>query len=89
MDKLSKIYNLIINLKQNFMIFFQIIYQCQRLLLQHESLKVDLILANSADPDEMQHNAAFHLGLLCLPTYPFRAFEYKKGISLVIAITKL
>ena len=23
-------------------------------------------LANSEDPDEMQHNAAFHLGLLCL-----------------------
>ena len=24
------------------------------------------ILANSADPDEMQHYAAFHQGLLCL-----------------------
>ena len=24
------------------------------------------ILANSQDPDEMQHNAAFHLGLHCL-----------------------
>ena len=23
-------------------------------------------LANSVDPDEMQHNAAFHLGLHCL-----------------------
>ena len=23
-------------------------------------------LANSEDPDEMQHNAAFHLGLHCL-----------------------
>ena len=23
-------------------------------------------LANSADPDEMQHNAAFHQGLHCL-----------------------
>ena len=29
------------------------------------SLKVVLILANSADPDEMQHYAAFHLGLHC------------------------
>ena len=28
--------------------------------------KVVLILANSAGPDEMQHNAAFHLGLHCL-----------------------
>ena len=35
-------------------------------------LKLVLILANSADPDEMQHYAAFHLGLRCLPKYPFR-----------------
>ena len=27
------------------------------------SLKIELVLANSADPDEMLHNAAFHLGL--------------------------
>ena len=25
-------------------------------------------LANSEDPDEMQHNAAFHQGLHCLPS---------------------
>ena len=25
--------------------------------------------ANSEDPDEMLHNAAFHLGPLCLPKY--------------------
>ena len=31
------------------------------------SLKVVLILAtNSAEPDEMQHDVAFHLGLHCL-----------------------
>ena len=32
------------------------------------SLNTDLVLANSADPDEMPHNnnAAFHLGLHCL-----------------------
>ena len=24
-------------------------------------------LANSVDPDEMQHNAAFHQGMHCLP----------------------
>ena len=40
---------------------------------------VVLILANSADPDEMQHNAAFHPGLHCLPKYPFRGFQYTKG----------
>ena len=38
------------------------------------SLKVVLILANSADPDEMQHYAAYHLGIRCLPKYPFRGF---------------
>ena len=43
------------------------------------SLKVVLILANSVDPDEMQHYAAFHLGLHCLPKYPFRGFQYTKG----------
>ena len=33
------------------------------------SLKVALILANSADPDDMQHNAGFCLGLHCLPKH--------------------
>ena len=33
------------------------------------SLKIVLILANSVDTDEMQHYAAFHLGLHCLPKY--------------------
>ena len=27
------------------------------------------VAANSEDPDEMQHFAAFHLGLHCLPKY--------------------
>ena len=39
-------------------------------------LNVVLTLANSTDPDEMQHYAAFHLGLHCLPKYPFRGFQY-------------
>ena len=43
-----------------------------------QSLKVNLILANSADPDEMQHHAAFHLGLQCLPQCPVRGFQYTK-----------
>ena len=38
-----------------------------------------LALANSVDPDEMLHNAAFHLGLHCLPKYQFRGFLYTKG----------
>ena len=40
------------------------------------SLKVVLILANSADPDKMQHDAAFHLSLYGLPKEPFRDFQY-------------
>ena len=38
------------------------------------SLKVVFIIANSADFDEMQHHAAFHRGLHCLPKYHFRGF---------------
>ena len=30
------------------------------------SLNIDFVLANSANPDEMLHNTAFHLGLHCL-----------------------
>ena len=33
------------------------------------SVKIDFVLANSADPDEMLHYAAFHLGLHCLSHY--------------------
>ena len=35
-----------------------------------QSLPVVLILTYSADPDEMQHVAAFHLGRHCLPKFP-------------------
>ena len=31
------------------------------------SLNMEFVSANSADPDEMTHHAAFHLGLHCLP----------------------
>ena len=34
---------------------------------------------NSVDPDEMQHYAAFHLGLYCLQKYSFRGFPSTKG----------
>ena len=43
------------------------------------SLKIDFVLANNANLDEMQCYAAFHLGLHCLPKYPFRGFQYMKG----------
>ena len=43
------------------------------------SLKIVLISANSVDSDEMQHYAAFHLGLHCLPKYLLWGFQYTKG----------
>ena len=43
------------------------------------SLKIYFVLANSADPDEMLHYAAFHLGLHCLPNCPFRGLGSTKG----------
>ena len=41
------------------------------------SMRVVLILANSVDTDEMQHYAAFHLGLHCLPKFQYKA-NFKK-----------
>ena len=49
------------------------------------SLKIDFVLTNSADHDELPHDAAFHQYLHCLPKYPLRVFWYTKVIcSLVI-----
>ena len=45
------------------------------------SLKINFVLANSADPDEMVHDAAFHLGLHCLPKNRFMWFLVYKGIN--------
>ena len=36
-------------------------------------------IANSVDPDEMLHYAAFHLGLRCLPMNTFGSHWYTKG----------
>ena len=52
-------------------------------------MKVASILANSADPDEMQHNAAFLLGLHCLPKYPFRDFQYTMSLRMNLCINIL
>ena len=41
--------------------------------------EIVFISANSADPDEMPHFAAFHLGLRCLPKYLLRGFQNVKG----------
>ena len=42
-------------------------------------LRLDFVLANSANPDEMQHYAVFHLGLRCLQKYLFRCFQSLEG----------
>ena len=47
-----------------------------------------LILANRVDPDEMQHYAAFHLGLHCLLAYPFRQRVNLHGVKTVLVRCK-
>ena len=39
------------------------------------SLKINIVLANSADSDKILHYVAFHLGRHCLAKYVFRGFE--------------
>ena len=39
------------------------------------SLKIDFVIANSEEADEMPHNVAFHQGLHCFPECPFRGFQ--------------
>ena len=43
------------------------------------SMKIYFVFANSADPDEMPHDAAFHLDFHCLPKYPFSGCWSKHG----------
>ena len=47
------------------------------------SLKFTFILANSEDPDEMPHYAAFHLGLHCFPKYPSTSYQPKRVTKVV------
>ena len=42
---------------------------------------MDFVITNSADPGEMTHRVAFHLGLPCSIKYPIRGFWYTKGIQ--------
>ena len=44
--------------------------------------KVDFVLANSVDPDEMQRYAAFHLSQHCLPKkLALKGFPVHKGLT--------
>ena len=42
-------------------------------------LWTNFVLTDSADPDEMPHYAAFHLGLHCLSKYSFMGFYITNG----------
>ena len=42
------------------------------------------IKVNSADPDEMPHFVAFHLGLHCLPKYSIRDFPCDVKIQILV-----
>ena len=43
------------------------------------SLKINFVLSNSADPDEMLLYVTFHLGLHGLPKYLFMDFRAPEG----------
>ena len=47
-------------------------------------LKIVLTSAKSVYPDEMSCYAAFHLGLHCLPKYPFKGFQHTRVKALWI-----
>ena len=53
------------------------------------SLKIDFVIANSVDPDEMPHYVAFHLGLQCSSKYPFRGFWYTQRVKIVAFLSVL
>ena len=62
-------------------------YNFQKILYSF-FLKIFLTFINSVDPDEMQHYAAFHLGLHYLQKYSFRGFPNTKGIwKMIIKVT--
>ena len=51
-------------------------------------MKISFTFTNSEDPDEMQHYAAFHLGLHCLKKYSFRGFPEYNGLIVVKLVVK-
>ena len=52
--------------------------------LKCQSLNSVFIIANGADPEKVHHDATFPLGYHCLPNYPFRGFQYTKGLFPII-----
>ena len=58
------------------------IYECQITIFK-KYCKDLFTFTNSVDPDEMQHYAAFHLGLHFLQNYSFRGFPEYNGLRLI------
>ena len=52
-------------------------------------LKIFFTFINSVDHDEMQHYAAFHLGLHCLQKHPFRGFPNIKGSAIFLTMLEM
>ena len=52
--------------------------QVRTFKLRYTSVQITFMLANSTDPDEMPHLAAFHLALHCIPKNLFGGFPSKK-----------
>ena len=46
--------------------------------VKHQTIFTIFIVAKRADSDEMPHFEVFHMGLNCLPKYPFRGFQNTK-----------
>ena len=46
--------------------------------------KIFFLYLDSVDPFEMQHYAAFHLGLHCLEKYSFRGFPVNKWAKMLL-----
>ena len=58
-------------------IFCSVCYNLSE-ILSFLSLYMDFIIANSADPYEMTHRVAYHLGLPCSIKFPIRGFWYTR-----------
>ena len=53
------------------------------------SLRINNVLANSADPDEMLHFVASYLGLQCLQKYLFRGFQLQPHSCMTFAVVRV
>ena len=60
-----------------------------RLYISRKYCRVDFVIANSSDHDDMPYFSAFYLGLHYLSKYPFRCLQYSKSENCVISVSIL